>query len=267
MPTRICNGTTLFYEDQGDGEPLVLVHGSWADHTNWDLVAGPLARTHRVVRYDRRGHGQSTAPPEDGSVQDDLADLGALIEDLGLAPANLVGNSFGACISLRLAGERPDLVRRLAGHEPPMFGVLVGDPSMQPLLDGRLSATAAVIRHLEDGQDAEAAEVFVEQVAPGSWAALPEPIRATFVRNARTFLGETRDPDGLTIDLETLRRYPGPVLLSQGDQSPPMFAAVITTLCSALPKSQHRVLAGAGHVPQMTHPEQYVDLLSSFLSS
>ena len=63
MPVQILNGTPLFYED-GAGEPLVLVHGSWVEHTSWDFVIAGLARSHRIVRYDRRGHGQNSAPPE-----------------------------------------------------------------------------------------------------------------------------------------------------------------------------------------------------------
>jgi pimeloyl-ACP methyl ester carboxylesterase len=270
MPTQTFNGTALFYEDQGDGEPVVLVHGSWAEQTTWDLVVPGLARTHRVIRYDRRGHGQSTAAaPEQGTVRDDVADLATLIEDLDLAPANVVGNSFGACISLRLAGERPELVRRLAGHEPPMVGVLFGDPAVQPLLDDLQRRIGSIVELLENGKDADAAELFVEQVAlgPGTWRQLPEPVQATFVRNAPTYLGETRDPEGLTIDLDRLSRFTGPVLLSQGDQSPPMFPAVIGKLDSALPKAQHHVFAGAGHVPQMTHPDDFVSTLTSFLAS
>jgi pimeloyl-ACP methyl ester carboxylesterase len=269
MPTEIFNGTPLFYEDEGAGEPVVLVHGSWAEHSNWDFVVAGLARTHRVVRYDRRGHGQSTTPPAEGTVHDDVADLAALIEGLGLAPANVVGNSFGACISLRLAGDRPELVRRLAGHEPPMFGVLFGDPAMQPVLDGVQARIGAVVELLENGKYADAAELFVEQVAlgPGTWSQLPGPVQATFVRNAPTFLGETRDPDGLTIDLDRLSRFTRPVLFSQGDQSPPMFPAVIAKLDSALPTAQHHVFAGAGHVPQMTHPDDFVATITSFLAS
>jgi len=269
MTSQVFNGTSLFYKDEGDGEPVVLVHGSWTEHTSWDFVVAGLSSTHRVVRYDRRGHGQSTAPPEEGTVQDDVADLAALIEGLGLAPANVVGNSFGACISLRLAAERPELVRRLAGHEPPLFGVLSGDPAMQPLLDGLQARIGSVVQLLDDGEYADAAELFVEQVAlgPGTWTQLPAPVQATFVRNARTFLGETRDPDALTIDLDSLGPLSGPVMLSQGDKSPPMFPAVIARLGSALPNAEHHVFAGAGHVPQMTHPDDFVATLTSFLES
>ena len=136
VPTQVFNGTALFYEVDGGGEPLVLVHGSWAEHTTWNAVVPGLARSHRVVCYDRRGHGLSTAPPAEGTVHDDVADLAALIEDLGLAPANVCGNSYGACIVLRLAAQRPELVRRPAGHEPPMLGVLGAIPTCSPCSRG-----------------------------------------------------------------------------------------------------------------------------------
>jgi len=268
MPTREVNGTPLHYEMQGEGEPLVFVHGSWGDHHNWDLVAPRLAERFRVVSYDRRGHSQSTGPPEKGTVHDDVADLAALIEDLDLAPANVAANSFGTCISLRLVTERPDLVRRLAGHEPPMVGALAGDPAMQPLLTALQERIGRVVGLLEAGRNAEAAEQFVENVGlgPGAWTLLPEPVKATFVTNAGTFLGETRDPDSLTIDLAALPRYSGPLLLSIGDQSPPMFAPIAEKLASARGDVRRHTFAGAGHVPHQTHPDDYVRVVGAFLS-
>ena len=106
--------------------PLVLVHGSWDSHHDWDLVVPRLADSFRVLTYDRRGHSESERPTGQESVREDVADLAALIEHLGLAPAWVVGNSFGASIILRLAGERPELFRGLIGHEPPLdfsFGI------------------------------------------------------------------------------------------------------------------------------------------------
>ena len=270
MPTQVVHGTPLFYEVDGDGEPLVLVHGSWAEQTNWDPVVPGLARSHRVVRYDRRGHGQSTTPPAEGTVHDDVADLAGLIEDLGLAPANVCGNSYGACISLRLAAERPELVRRVAGHEPPMVGVLVGDPSMQPELEGLQTRMGSVVALLDAGKHADAAELFVETIAlgPGAWVQLPEAMQATFIRNAETFLGETRDPDALAaIDSVALGRFNEPALLSKGDQSPPMFAPIIDKLSAVLPQVRHHVFVGAGHVPHLTHPDDFVQTLAGFFGS
>ena len=62
MPLTSVNGVRLLVEQSGNGEPLVLVHGSWDDHETWVLVEEDLARSFRVVSYDRRGHSGS----EDG---------------------------------------------------------------------------------------------------------------------------------------------------------------------------------------------------------
>ena len=122
MPTKTINGAQLYYELTGDGAPLVLVHGSWIDATSWDLVVPAFADHHRVVTYDRRGHSRSRRTAA-GSRRQDEDDLIALLETFDLAPAHLVGNSFGAGIVLAVAGRRPDLVRSVVAHEPTLVGV------------------------------------------------------------------------------------------------------------------------------------------------
>ncbi|TMK54544.1 MAG: alpha/beta fold hydrolase, partial [Actinobacteria bacterium] len=68
MAIARVNGIELYYEVSGSGEPLVLVHGSWGDHHNWDPVVVPLAESFRVVTYDRRGHSASERSAKQGSV-------------------------------------------------------------------------------------------------------------------------------------------------------------------------------------------------------
>src|ERR1051325_6227873 len=104
MPTDKINTIKIFWELTGNkGDALVLVHGSWGDHHNWDIVAGELSKTFRVVTYDRRGHSQSERLTGQGYVTEDVDDLVALIEQFDLAPAHIVGNSFGAAIVLKTA--------------------------------------------------------------------------------------------------------------------------------------------------------------------
>src|SRR5437667_5869301 len=78
MSSTQVNGISLWWETQGaSGTPVVMVHGSWGDHHNWDLVAPRLAETHTVLTYDRRGHSQSERLTSQGSVHEDVADLAA----------------------------------------------------------------------------------------------------------------------------------------------------------------------------------------------
>jgi pimeloyl-ACP methyl ester carboxylesterase len=270
MPTITANGTALYYELTGTSDiPVVLVHGSWGDHHNWDAVVPLLARSFRVLVYDRRGHSQSARPASQGSLHEDALDLAALLETLGLAPAHVVGNSGGAAVALRLATERAELFRSLSVHEPPLFGLLVGDPAMQAPLAAVQERVAAVVELLRAGDDAAGARQFMETIAlgPGAWERLPEERRQAFTANAPTFLDETQDPDGMIVDLSALGRFTAPALLTRGDGSAPFFPAVVAQLARALPHAATHVFAGAGHVPHLTHPQAYVEVVGGFIAS
>jgi len=268
MPTSQVNGVRIYWEIAGDaGDPLVLVHGSWGDHQNWASVVPALSRSFRVLTYDRRGHSRSERPAGQGSVRDDVTDLAALLEALRLAPAHVAGNSFGAAIALRLAAARPELLRCLIVHEPPLFGLLKGEADAGPALAAAQARISAVVSLLAAGDWTGGARQFVETIAfgPGAWPELPEAVRETFVANAPTWLDEMHDPEALELDLGGLRAFLRPALLSTGDQSPPFFPLVIRRIASALPRAALRTYAGAGHVPHVSHPEEYVRVLTEFV--
>jgi pimeloyl-ACP methyl ester carboxylesterase len=268
MATANINGARLFYEVKGTGQvPLVFVHGSWGSHHNWDLVVPELAKSFRVLTYDRRGHSESERPPKQGGVREDVADLAALIAHLGLGPAWVAGNSFGASITLQLAGERADLLRGIIAHEPPLFSLLEDDPAVAAMLDEVIKKEGAVVERIASGDHAGAAEQFVEKVAlgPGSWARLPADLQQTFIKNAPTFLDEARDPEQHAIDLARIRAFPRQSLLTIGDQSPPMFAPVVAKLAAALPNTTVLTFPGAGHIPHVTHSKAYIEAITAFI--
>jgi pimeloyl-ACP methyl ester carboxylesterase len=267
MATAKVNGVRLFYTLDGSGEaPLILVHGSWDSHDDWDLVVPRLTDSFRVFTYDRRGHSQSERRPGPGSVREDVADLAALIEHFRLMPAWVAGNSFGASIALRLAGERPELFRGLIAHEPPLFFLLGEDPALAPLLEEVRQKIGAVVERIASGDHAGAAQQFVETVAlgPGTWARMPSEIQQTLIENAPTFLDEARDPEQLAFELEWIRGFSRPVLLTRGGQSPPIFAPVVTRLAEALPRVEVLAFPGAGHIPHVTDPDAYVETIIAF---
>jgi pimeloyl-ACP methyl ester carboxylesterase len=269
MPDARANGVRLHYQRAGAAGPaIVLVHGSWVSHHGWDMVVPALADRFRVVAYDRRGHSESERPSGQGSVHEDVADLAALIQELDLAPAWVVGNSFGGSIALRLAGERPDLLRGVAAHEPPLFALLADDPDLAPALAEVAGRIGAVANRIAAGDHAGAAEQFVETVAlgPGAWAGVPDEVRPSLIANAPSFLDEVNDPDQLSIDLGRVASFAGPVLLSTGGQSPPTFAPVVARIAAAIPTAEVVRFPDAGHIPHVTHPEAYLDALSGFIA-
>ena len=239
------NGVDLYLETRGGvGPSIVLVHGSWGDHHNWDGVVPLLARSCRVTTYDRRGHSQS--------------------ERLAITPAHVVGNSFGAIVTLNLIIARPDLFASAAIHEPPLIRMLEGNPA----LSAAQQRIGAVIETLSAGKAEAGARQFVETVAfgPGAWEQLMPTMRETFIFNAPTWVDEMKEPAAFSLDLDKLSLYGGPLLISHGDQSPPFFPAIVEQIADAVPRAQRHVFRGAGHVPHLSHPDDYALVIGSFIN-
>lgn len=116
------------------------------------------------------------------------------------------------------------------------------------------------------GHAEQAAQRFVETVAfgAGAWATLPEPIRATFIRNAPTFLDETNDPEGLALVLGSLARFDKPALVTKGTESPTFLGPIASLVADALPHARTYVFEGAGHVPHISHPKDYAETVGHF---
>jgi pimeloyl-ACP methyl ester carboxylesterase len=86
------------------------------------------------------------------------------------------------------------------------------------------------------------------------------------INNAPTFLDETRDPEVLGIDTEALSNFRGPVLLSDGSETAPFFTMVLDKLAGVLPNATRKKIAGSGHAPHWTHPQEYVAEITEFLA-
>jgi pimeloyl-ACP methyl ester carboxylesterase len=266
MPETQVNGVGIHYEIGGDGEPLVLVHGSWTDASGWRFVLPGLAESFRVLSYDRRGHSRSERPATQGSVHEDADDLEALMEALGFAPAHVVANSYGGNIALRLACRRPDLFRSLSVHEPPLWSLLTDDPEGQALLQRGASSLESVGRRIAEGDHEGAARQFAEEVAfgPGAWEQIPPEVREIMERNAPTFLDELQDPDQIGVDADALAGLEMPVRVTDGSETSPVFTRTVDRLVGLIGGSERETISGAGHVPQLETPERYVELCTAW---
>ena len=107
-------GLVTAYAVEGAGPPLLLIHGVGASLDNWDGVVAALGGRFRTIRFDLRGHGESSKPPGPYSAALFAADARALLDHLGIDRCHVAGHSLGATVALRLALDAPDRVERLA---------------------------------------------------------------------------------------------------------------------------------------------------------
>jgi proline iminopeptidase len=111
-----ANGTHVWVEEEGDGDPILLLAGGPASsHLVFHPYFSALADRHRVLYVDYRGRGRSApvGDPRDVTFAQDVADVAALIRTLGLGPVHLYGFSYGGMVAQALALDHPSLVRRL----------------------------------------------------------------------------------------------------------------------------------------------------------
>ena len=268
MPTEKLNGVDLYYEIEGEGPPLVLVHGSWSNAKRWQLIVPLLKEAFQVIRYDRRGHTRSERPEGPRTRREDEDDLAAVIERFADGSSHVLGNSFGGLTSLGLATRRPELLRGVAVHEPPAASCAgSGEPAR--LTQEAVDDVQVVLREIEAGDVEGGARRFVEDIAlgPGMWDILPEEMRGDFIENAPAFAAEQADPQWSDLDLAALERYPGPLLLTKGTMSPLWLRLVADSIVDVVPHAAGATIEGCGHGPHLTHPEEYSKLVVEFVHS
>jgi pimeloyl-ACP methyl ester carboxylesterase len=254
--------------DSGRGA-IVLVHGSWTDHASWQALRPLLAQDHVVVAYDRRGHSRSGPVDGRGTRRVHEDDLIEIIERLGRGPVDLVGNSYGGSIVLGVAARRPDLVRSVNAHEPPLVGLVdSSDGSAGALVDtiaAVLAVTADVELTVRAGNVEAGLRRFVEDLAlgPGMWELLPQGLCSAMVANAPSFLEMLEDPDWGAVPAVG---DDVPLLLTDGDASPPWLLATTEAIASRHPHGDRHTLAGAGHAPHLTHPVEYAATVRRFVA-
>lgn len=251
------DGTRIAFERSGSGAPLVLVHGSTADHTRWANILPRLSQTYTVIAMDRRGRGQS-GDSDEYSLDLEYEDVAAVVRKAGPG-ASLLGHSFGALCAMEAALLCENL-ERLILYEPAFPAP--GRPLYPPELPGKL-------RSVWETGDREAFLVAFFKKAAGvpdeQIAALrADPSWSGRVLAAHTALRELADGD-YVFEAARFRDLQVPTLLLVGENSPIELSAPTYALDAALPNSKVVVLGGQGHIAMTTAPELFLGAVTSFL--
>ncbi len=122
MPFLEADDKKIFYQIQGSGEPLIMIHGVALDSRCWGDLPLFLSAKYAVVTYDQRGHGQSFAPDTGYSYRDHMSDLKWLIKELEFKKVTLVAHSAGGAIAVKFVLQHPELVKTMVLEAPHVVG-------------------------------------------------------------------------------------------------------------------------------------------------
>jgi non-heme chloroperoxidase len=181
MPNIQFGRTSFQYIEKGQGEPVVLVHGTLGDFRSWELQMDEFAKSYRTISYSRRYHYPNPCRGDETDYSAILhaADLAAFISELGLEPAHVVGNSYGAYTGLFLALRHPERVRSLVLSEPPVFPLLEQNEEGRKLRDEFLSYVWNPAGELmQQGRSEEGVKAFVDGVvSEGAFNSFPPEVQ------------------------------------------------------------------------------------------
>jgi pimeloyl-ACP methyl ester carboxylesterase len=254
-----AQGSDLYYEEKGEGIPILLIHPSGATASTWGAVADDLADVGRVLAYDRRGYRRSGGEPV-RSIGAHTADAATLLDALRIPPAVVVGTSVGATIAIDLALRRPDLVRAVVAHESPWH------VTRQPPTISQLSALARMGWLAWRGRHAEAAAVFLRfaytyRDGGTAWDAFPEQWRNAVQENATAALADIRIAIGGYPSADELAAIRPPVMCTYGARSTETMARVTRSLAGAIPTATVSEIQGAGHAAAFDAPANFVQAI------
>lgn len=260
------NGAQLYYEIAGDGLPLVMLHAGVADHRQWNNEFAHFAGQNRVLRYDRRGFGQSE--PVDGEYRD-LDDLAALLDHLGLdGPLVLMGCSMGGGLALDFALTHPARTKGLVMVASGPGGLMldVDDPWADKFEAAEKAFHAG---------DLDLASEIETQVWFDGLGRTPDDVNPDMRQLAfemkRLALGHSAKELGKRLpNIEPpaagrLAEVSVPVLIIVGEHDEPYTQAAADHMVAHMPNARQVRIEDAAHLSNMDHPVIFQQALSDFL--
>jgi 3-oxoadipate enol-lactonase len=260
------DGGRLYYELEGDGHPLLLIHGGLGTLRMWDEQVPVFAQSYQVIRYDTRGFGRTETEDVEFS---NSADAAAVLDHLGAGSAYVIGQSRGGMIALDLAVDRPDRVDALVS-------VAGGVGGYEPELPEGVEAPPwDEMERLWEAKDWEALAELETKVWVDGWGqptdrvdgALREKVHGWILSSMEADKPEGKpqplDPPAAErlgdLDIPTL------VLIGQADEP----AAVLAErhLASSVTGAQVVEFPGVAHMIHLEEPQRFNELVLEFLGA
>ena len=262
MPNNLknieINGRQLHYVGQGeDGQPpVIFIHGGLDDYRCWQFQIDSFSRKYHTISYSRR-----FAYPNkwignivtDNTIEDNAKDLAELIRKLELAPAHLVGASYGAFIALYCVSKNPELAKTMVLNEPPIFEFLARShmkEDVELLQRFRTHVQSPTEDAFKRGDFKKAAQTFIDRVMDieNFFEQLPEQDKQSLMDNAKSLEGELESEQPSSFSVEDVKQITTiPILIVKGELSPKLFLRIVDILSDNMPNTEQIVIPNVSH--------------------
>ena len=264
MPDNVKNieigGRQLHYVDQGEGQPaIIFIHGGLDDYRCWQYQLDSFSSKYHAISYSRR-----FAYPNkwignvltDNTIEENAKDLAELIRKLDLAPAHLVGASYGAFITLYCASRNPELAKTMVLNEPPIFEFL----ARSPLKEDVELLQRFITRVQRPSQDAfrrgdfeEGVQVFMNAIMSmeNFFEKLPEEVKEYLMDNAKSLESELQSARSTSFTTEDVKQITTiPTLQVKGELSPKLFLRIVDILTENMSSNTEQIV-----IPNVSHDD------------
>ena len=262
MPKVSVNSLRLYYEIEGDGEPVVLIPGFAAGRWIWFKQTADLSRRFRVIVFDPRGVSASDKPEGAQTIGLLADDVAHLLKTIGIESAHIVGASFGGFVAQEFALKYPAMTRKLVlcctsfggpNHVAPERETLMALASTKALNSEERMRANLLLAFTPEYLQSQTAEVdrVVQLRATNE---VPEHIYMSQLQAAMTFNAESR-----------VERITGPTLVLSGDADVIVPVQNSRNLAAKIPGAKLQIIKGGSHTFFIERAEEFNQIVSEFL--
>lgn len=261
MPKIKINDIEMYYETQGQGEPIVLIAGFSADHVHWNEVVDHLKDSYQLITLDNRGAGQTDVPLGAYTIDQMAQDVVDLCMALGIKQANFVGNSMGGYIAQVLAYKHPKLVKSMvisnsttATHTCFHFYV---DAQLE-----LIKANAPVVPLIRGSCSWAFSYQFLSQ--PGVFERLIQwGLQNPFPFTIAGYEGQYAALDQFDSS-QWASNIKVPTLVISGGEDLIFSEKSVKALADLIPGAHYYCFEKCGHLPFIEYPKEFADLIKHF---
>ncbi len=257
----------MFFIDRGHGPALLLIHGMFGDHLDWEPVLGQLAEKHRVIAVDLPGFGNSEKPDIEYTAGFFTTEFTRLLDSLGIASCAVAGNSFGGQLAMALALDAPSRVESL---------ILITTGGLHRYTQQELQFSAERVSEANLQQYTPAyhaaifGRLFCNQAAPDKAAYIAKQDAKLTRPDYPAYTRVISRCAKLSLEhcqLDEVHRIKAPVLLLQGAQDPIVLAEWIREAAQRFDNAKLVMIPDCGHMPQIENPATVIDEMELFLAN